>query len=118
MSKFEDVAGETAHACAAFDKKKFCGTIELLPHLCELTSQQATKYGMNIDAGIVVGETLGFTAAVITVHRMVETFAHVFGESDGPERGHVETAPEARSFWSCCQMSWKTSQAAESKRTK
>jgi hypothetical protein len=46
---------------------------------------------------------------------MVETFAHVFGESDGPEtadalgeersdRGHAEAAPEPRSFCSCCQI--------------
>jgi hypothetical protein len=47
---------------------------------------------------------------------VIETFAHVFGEGDGPkttdtlreersERIHAEVAPEARSFWSCCQMS-------------
>ncbi len=129
LSKFEDMAGETANASADFDKKKFGGTIELLPHFGELASQQAAENRMNIHAGVVVGETLRFTTTVITMHRVVETLAHVFGEGDGPkttdalsekrsERGHAETAPEARSFWSCCQMSWKTSQAAESKRTK
>lgn len=129
LRKFEDVAGEPAHASASFDKKKFGGTIKLLPHFGELASQQAAKDGMDIDTGVVVGETLRFTTTVITVHRVVETLAHVFGEGDGSkttdalsekrsERGHAETAPEARSFCSCCQMSWKTSQAAESKRTK
>ena len=39
LSKFEDLAGQTANASADFDKKKFGGTIELLPHFGELTSQ-------------------------------------------------------------------------------
>ena len=128
LRKFEDVAGEPAHASASFDKKKFGGTIKLLPHFGELASQQAAKDGMDIDTGVVVGETLRFTTTVITMHRVVETLAHVFGEGDGSRttdalsekrsKGQAETAPEARSFWSCCQMSWKTSQAAESKRAK
>jgi hypothetical protein len=47
---------------------------------------------------------------------VVETLAHVFGEGDRPkttdalseersERVHAGVAPEAKSFWSCCQMS-------------
>ena len=43
LRKFEDVAGEPAHASASFDEKKFGGTIELLPHFGELASQQAAK---------------------------------------------------------------------------
>lgn len=81
----------------------------MLPHLGKLASQQAAEDGMDVDAGVVVGETLRFAATVIAMHRMVEALAHVFGESDGPkttdalseerrERGHAEAAPEARSF--------------------
>ena len=120
LSEFEDVAGETTDACAGFNEKKFRGTIQLLPHFSELASEQAAENWMNIDAGVVVGETLRFSAAVIAMHRVVETLAHVLGEGDGPkttdalgeersERVHAGAAPEARSFCICCQISWKTS---------
>ncbi len=116
LGKFEDVAGQTADACAHFDEKKFGGTIELLPHFGELTSEQTPKNGMHIDAGVVISEALRFATTVVTVDRMVEALAHVLGKGDrakaadalGEERSkrrHAEAAPEARSFWSCCQMS-------------
>lgn len=116
LSKFEDVASKTTDAGAGFNEKKFRWTIQLLPHFGELASQQAAENRMNIDAGVVVGETLRFSAAVIAMHRVVETLAHVFGEGDRPkttdalseersERVHAGVAPEAKSFWSCCQMS-------------
>ena len=120
LSELEDVASETTNTGASFDEEKFRGTIQLAPHFSELAGEQAAENGMDIDAGVVVGETLRFSATVIAMHRVVETLAHIFGEGDGPkttnalgeersERVHAGAAPEARVFWSCCQMSWKTS---------
>src|SRR5207344_811041 len=85
LSKFEDVTSKTTDAGAGFDKKKFGGSVQLLPHFSELASEQAAENGMDIDAGVVVGETLRFSAAVIAMHRVVETLAHVLGEGDGPK---------------------------------
>jgi hypothetical protein len=129
LGKLKDVTGEPAHSRAGFYKKKIAGAIQSLPHFSELASQQAAEDGMHIHTGVIVRETLGFFPAVIAIHGVVEALAHVFSEGDGAKatetfcekcrkRVHAEAAPEARSFWSCCQISWKTSQAAASKRTK
>ena len=114
MREFEDVAGEAAGAGGGFNEKKFGGAIELLPHFGELACEEAAENGMDVDAGVVVAEAADFGLRIVAVYRMVETFAHVFGEGDGTkaadacgeeggERGHAEAAPVEFSFCRVCQ---------------
>ena len=44
---------------------------------------------MNVHAGIIVGETPCFGAAVITKFGMVQAFAHEIGKWDGTVRAHA-----------------------------
>ena len=57
-------------------------------------------------AEFCVGKTLGFTAAVITMHGVVETFAHVFGEGDGSKT--TDTLGEERSELVGCALHWRS----------
>src|SRR5260370_32632841 len=83
LAKIEKLRSKPPCARSRLDERKFRGMAEAFPHLGELPSQKTGKNGMHINAGVVVGETLGLRFAVIAMDRMIEAFAHVVRERKG-----------------------------------
>src|SRR6266567_3085139 len=132
FAKIQNLPGEPPHSSAPLNKRKFRRTAEAAPHLGELSRQKTRKNGMNIDACVVISESLRFCFAVIAVHRMVQAFPHIIRErhlaeapdalcKQFPERRHAPLAPAesaAGSAWIFRQARSNTPCAASSKSTK
>src|SRR5947207_5276574 len=89
FAKIENLRNKPPLDRSALDKRKLLRAAESFPHLGELPRQEAGKNGMHIGAGVIIGKAFGFCFAVITVHRMVQAFAHVICERNGAEAANA-----------------------------
>src|SRR5712692_4843239 len=77
LTEIQNLRSEPPRASASLNQGKFRRAPEAFPHIRELPRQQTRKNRMHIHARVVVGEALGLRFAVISMHRMVQAFAHV-----------------------------------------
>src|SRR5438552_533182 len=89
FAKIENLRSKPPRARSALDKRKLRRAAETFPHLGKLSRQKTSKDGMHIDAGVIIGKGFGFCFVVITVHRMVQAFAHVIRERDGAKAANA-----------------------------
>src|SRR5258708_14171778 len=125
--EFEDVDGEEAGASGGFDEQEFAGAIELPPHFGELAGEETSEDGMDVHAGVIVAEAADFGLRIVSMDRVIEALAHIFGKGDGAEaanafgekgceRCHAEAAPVEFSFCRVCQVDWTIAPHRASKR--
>src|SRR6267143_1874269 len=87
--KIEHLPSESPNSRACLNKHEFRRAAKPFPHLSKLPHQEPRKDGMHIDARIVIREALRLRLAVIAMHRMVETFAHVVREREWAEAANA-----------------------------